>query len=138
MTDPLPSHEAQPLTVDSIVATAPAIPLHGPVAGGLFYELEKQKLEIERLTLVNAGVRQDAAHRHNWGKNLFPVCAGWIVTVAAILVLEGFHVRRFHLEHVRYHFLEGKGDVRDRLRVCYSALEFLIGCLRLFLHLTCP
>jgi hypothetical protein len=99
MTDPLPSHEAQPLTVDSIVATAPAIPLHGPVAGELFYELEKQKLEIERLTLVNAGVRQDAAHRHNWGKNLFPVCAGWIVTVAAILVLEGFHVRGFHLDN---------------------------------------
>src|SRR5438309_10259531 len=28
-------------------------------------------------------------------------------------------LRRLHLEHVRYHFLEREGNVWDRLRACY-------------------
>ena len=36
--------------------------------------------------------------------------------------------RRFHLEHVRYHFLEREGDVRDRPKVRYLAVGVLCSC----------
>jgi hypothetical protein len=85
-----------PLTVDSIVAVpTPAISLQGPS----FFDLESQKLQIQKLELINAALRQDTAHRGNWARKLLPLCAGWLIAVVVVLVLEGFHIVGFHLDN---------------------------------------
>lgn len=96
MTDQLPQPDDHShLTLDSIVIPPVAV----PATGAVYFNLEIEKLQIEKLKITNATLAQDAQHRDRWGKKLFPLCAGWLVSVVVILMLEGFHVRGFHLEN---------------------------------------
>jgi hypothetical protein len=91
---PLSKHTL--LTVDSIVpAPAPA----APAEGALFYELETQKLQLEKTKITNAALRKDAEHRDKWAGRLFPLCAGWLVAVVLVMGFEGFHLWGFHLDN---------------------------------------
>ncbi len=94
MTDnqsPLEGNQPAALTVDSIVV-APAAP-----AAGEFYQIETQKIELDRLRLENNALSVNTGHRDRWAKKLFPLCAGWLISVVAVLMLEGFHVLGFHV-----------------------------------------
>jgi hypothetical protein len=95
MTDNPPSSEGNrlALTVDSIVV-APVAP-----ATGEFYQIETQKIELDRLRLENNALSVNTGHRDRWAKKLFPLCAGWLIAVVAVLMLEGFHVWGFHLDN---------------------------------------
>lgn len=85
MTDNQPSPEGSQLalTVDSIVV-APAAP-----ATGEFYQIETQKIELDRLRLENNALSVNTGHRDRWAKKLFPLCAGWLIAVVTVLTLEG-------------------------------------------------
>jgi hypothetical protein len=86
MTDnPPPLEDNQlALTVDSIVV-APAASVTGE-----FYQIETQKIELDRLRLENNALSVNTGHRDRWARKLFPLCAGWLVAVVAVLMLEGF------------------------------------------------
>jgi hypothetical protein len=94
--NPQPPDEHAPLTVDSIVVVpTPAAPAEGAV----FVNLEIQKLQLEKLKLTNEAFRQDAGHRDEWARKLFPLCAGWLIAVVVVMGLEGFHLWGFHLDN---------------------------------------
>jgi hypothetical protein len=95
MTDnPPPLEDNQlALTVDSIVV-APAASVTGE-----FYQIETQKIELDRLRLENNALSVNTGHRDRWARKLFPLCAGWLVAVVAVLMLEGFHSWGFHLDN---------------------------------------
>src|ERR1700683_2279082 len=94
--NPQPLDEQAPLTVDSIVLVpAPAAPAEGAV----FYELETQKLQLEKTKITNAALRKDAEHRDKWAGRLFPLCSAWLGAVVLVMILEGFHLRGFHLDN---------------------------------------
>src|SRR5579863_2158254 len=97
MTDnPLPQSELPALTVDSIVdVPAPAPPNEGEA----FFDLETQRLQIEKLKIVNHALMLDTGHRDKWAKRLFPLCAAWLIAVVVVLVFEGFHLWGFHLDN---------------------------------------
>ena len=95
MTDQQPQDEKK-LDVNSIVPIPnPA----DPKAGATFYLLETQKQQLEKQQLENDALRQDAGHRGRWSGRLFPLCAGWLLAVVGILLLEGFHFRGFNLDN---------------------------------------
>ncbi|MGO9678886.1 MAG: hypothetical protein ACLPW4_16705 [Candidatus Sulfotelmatobacter sp.] len=105
--------------MDSIVVAPPSA-----VSGNVYYELEKQKLQLEKLTLDNAALRQDTAHRDRWGKRLFPLCAGWLVAVVVVLTLEGFHIYGFHLDNAVLIAFIGTTTV-DVLGLGYIVVNYL-------------
>src|SRR5438477_9102855 len=94
---PLPSGKQTHLTIESIVPV-PAAPATID-AGAVFYDLETQKLQVEKLKIANDALRQDVGHRDKWAKRLFPVCAGWLLAVVLVLVLQGFHIGHFNLDN---------------------------------------
>jgi hypothetical protein len=94
--NPQPPDELAPLTVDSIVEVpAPA----APAKGAEFLDIETHKLQVERLRLGNDAFRQDAEHRDKWARRLFPLCAGWLLSVVLVMGLLGFHGWGFHLDN---------------------------------------
>jgi hypothetical protein len=84
------------LTVDNIVPVpAPA----SPEAGALAYNLETQKHQLEKLQIANEAARRDMGHRDKWAKRLFPFCAGWLIAVVLMMVLQGFQLWGFRLDN---------------------------------------
>ena len=95
MPDNPPRDEHARLTVESIVPVpAPA----APVDGAVFFELETQRQQLEKLRIENRALAMDTTHRDKWAKRLFPLCAAWLIAVVAVLVLEGIHAWGFHLD----------------------------------------
>jgi hypothetical protein len=91
-----PADEKAALTLDSIVEVpAPA----DAMAGAAFFEIETQRLQIEKLQLENRATALDTGHRDRWAKRLFPLCAGWLLAVVAVLTLQGFNLWGFHLDN---------------------------------------
>jgi hypothetical protein len=98
MTDPPQQlDDTAPLTVDSIVAVpASAVPVSSQAPS--FFDIETQKLQIEKLKLVNIALNQDTEHRGTWARRLLPLCLGWLIAVVGVLIFQGFHIWSFHLD----------------------------------------
>ena len=93
--NPQQPDELAPLTVDSIVD----VPAPAAVAeGAVFYEIESQRYKLEKFALENRALALDTGHRDKWAKRLFPLCAGWLLAVVAVLAFQGFHAWGFHLD----------------------------------------
>jgi hypothetical protein len=88
-------NEIEVLTVDSIVEVpAPA----GHAKGAEAYQLEEQRYKTEKLGLENRALALDTGHRDQWARKLLPLCLGWLISVVALLALQGFHLFGFHLD----------------------------------------
>jgi hypothetical protein len=91
-----PPDEKAALTLDSIVEVpAPA----DATAGAAFFAIETQRLQIEKLQLENRATALDTGHRDRWARRLFPLCAGWLLAVVAVLTFQGFNLWGFHLDN---------------------------------------
>lgn len=63
------------------------------------YELEVHEAELEKASLVNDALRQDIQGRGDWGKRVFWMLVGWLLSVLAVLLLQGSGYRGFHLDN---------------------------------------
>lgn len=82
-------------TVDSIV---PA-PRDRSDRSELYRNLEIKDVELARQQLLNEELYRNIQERSDWGKRIFRLLLGWLGTVIGLLVLQGFALRRFHLDN---------------------------------------
>lgn len=96
MTAPLqPLDNPPPATLDKIVP-APQAP---PEVAHVALELEAKQAELDAKKISNVGLAKYFQQREDWGDRVFWLLLGWLVSVVAVLVLDGFHVGGFHLEN---------------------------------------
>jgi|SRR5277367_729591 len=82
-------------TLDGIV---PA-PQASPEAAHAAFDLETKQAELAKLNLRNRELTEILEQRQDWGDRVFWLLVGWLVSVVAVLVLEGFHLAGFHLDN---------------------------------------
>ena len=51
---------------------------------------EEQDYELQNKKLINKALRQDIKERKKYAKSIFFLIIGWLVSVFAILILQGF------------------------------------------------
>lgn len=90
-----PLNNLPPATLDKIVP-APQAP---PETGHAALELETKQAELDAKKISNAGLAKYFKQREDWGDRVFWILLGWLVSVVAVIVLNGFQVGGFHLDN---------------------------------------
>lgn len=90
-----PPDNPPPATLDKIVPT----PQASQEAGHDALELETRQAALDATKIHNAGLAKYFQQREDWGDRVFWMLVGWLVSVVAVLVLDGFHVHGFHLDN---------------------------------------
>ena|SRR5438067_2284485 len=66
---------------------------------------EFDKLELDRLRIINKELQQNTEQRKSYATRLFCVMVGWLAVVAYVILAQGFGVG-FH-EYGRFHLADG-------------------------------
>ncbi len=80
------------LTVDSIVE-APIVETQDAATS-----VSLEELTLENQWLINAELRANIQRRQTWANRIFWLIVGWLVSVIAAVVCQGFGLREFHLD----------------------------------------
>lgn len=92
---PTPSSPPAEVTVESIVA----VPVKENQLTTASYNLEVQAADLDKQRLHNRELSENIKSRGNWGDRIFWLVVGWLLSVVAIVALQGFTVRGFHLDN---------------------------------------
>jgi hypothetical protein len=82
------------LTVADIVAA----PTDRSDRTKVYLELELKQAELDRSLILNRELGENITHRGTWGNRVFWMLIGWLLSVLAVVLLQGFDFCNFHLD----------------------------------------